>query len=90
MSPAELVKLRADLDLHQRDLASLLGVERHTVQRWERDDAPVPHPSRVKPWLAALEDYAALSVRDRRDLGWLLARKGTLAVWREVLVSVQL
>lgn len=96
MSPAELVKLRGDLDLTQRDLAVLLGVERHTVQRWERTENPVPTPPRVDPWLEALRAFPAelpgWAARnghiDPPKLRGVLARHGLLGAWRYVLAVV--
>ena len=35
MTPQEIVKLRRDLDLTQRELAKRIGAQQSTVARWE-------------------------------------------------------
>lgn len=42
MKPLDLRAFRATLDLTQKALAARLGVDRHTVKRWEMGIHPIP------------------------------------------------
>lgn len=40
---SELTKLRKDLGLSKTKLAVMLGVHRHTIERWEKGLTPTPY-----------------------------------------------
>jgi DNA-binding transcriptional regulator YiaG len=44
VKPAELQRIRAELELTQDQLAAELGVHRVTVARWEAAERSIPEP----------------------------------------------
>lgn len=69
MTGAEVRFLRTELDLSQRTLAGLLGVQENTLRRWEHGEINIPGPAQ-----RALAGFYVESVQDGGSLRELMLK----------------
>lgn len=67
LSRHEFKFLRIELDLAQKALGSLLGVDAQTIARWEKGQTTIPRTSDV-----ALRVYYTESMNEQSSIGFLL------------------